>query len=92
MEVHYGKEYGGRAHEEPNSTRAQLVLDATALECTPRERRSIGDGLLRGIAAMRLDIHNNIFMQSPITLYATSCELVNEITSLDAHQTTKIHT
>ena len=38
QEFHYGKEYGGRVHEERNSTRAQLVLDATALERTPHKK------------------------------------------------------
>ena len=37
MEVHQGKEYGGRMQEEPNSTQAHFVLDAIALECTPQK-------------------------------------------------------
>ena len=35
-ELHHDKEYGGRAREEPSSTHAQFVSDATALKCTPQ--------------------------------------------------------
>ena len=41
MEFHHGKEYGSRVQEEPNSTQAQFVLDAIALELIEQMEKQI---------------------------------------------------